>query len=167
MPWLFTFEDVHFESFYCTSISENQNDDEQIVVENVPCTSAQAEIYPEFSLTTALNDQELHSNSTPQIDFISNQKNNSKGSNSNIDLEILNLDIPRLFVKFVPNSNDYRSLEWICSCKSGKRTVGCCTHVASVIYYLACGHKNEKVPMPGLKLNSLLIPICLNSEDYD
>ncbi|RNA11729.1 hypothetical protein BpHYR1_034182, partial [Brachionus plicatilis] len=68
---------------------------------------------------------------------------------------------------FVLNSNDYRSLEWICSCKSGKRTVGCCTHVASVIYYLACGHKNEKIPMPGLKLNSLLIPICLNSEDYD
>lgn len=69
-----------------TSISENQNDDEQIIVKNVPCRSAQAEIYPEFSVKTALNDQELHSNSNPQIDFISNQKNNSKGSNSNIDL---------------------------------------------------------------------------------
>ncbi|RNA21078.1 hypothetical protein BpHYR1_049991, partial [Brachionus plicatilis] len=41
---------------------------------------------------------------------------------------------------FVPNSNDYKSLELICSCKSGKRTVSCYTHVASVIYYLACGH---------------------------
>ncbi|CAF0901913.1 unnamed protein product [Brachionus calyciflorus] len=39
----------------------------------------------------------------------------------------------KVFVKYVPNSNNYDTLEWICSCKSGRRTVGCCTHVASVI----------------------------------
>ena len=73
----------------------------------------------------------------------------------------------KVFVKFLPDSNDHNSLEWICSCKSGKRTVGCCTHVASVIYYLACGHRCEKIPTPGLRLNSILIPVCLNTEDYD
>ena len=73
----------------------------------------------------------------------------------------------KVFVKFVPNSNDHQTLEWICSCKCGKRTVGCCTHVASVIYYLACGHRQEKIPIPGFRLKSLLIPVCLNEGDTD
>ncbi|CAF0970388.1 unnamed protein product [Brachionus calyciflorus] len=73
----------------------------------------------------------------------------------------------KVFVKLLPNSNDIKSLEWVCSCKSGKRTVGCCTHVASVIYYLECGHRNKIIPTPGIRLNSLLEPICLNTEDSD
>jgi hypothetical protein len=27
--------------------------------------------------------------------------------------------------------------DWYCTCKSGKRTVGCCSHIASVVYYLS------------------------------
>ncbi len=34
--------------------------------------------------------------------------------------------------------------EWMCTCKSGKRTVGCCSHVASVIYYLSNGRYTNK-----------------------
>jgi hypothetical protein len=37
-------------------------------------------------------------------------------------------------------ANDSNSIkDWICSCKNGRRTVGCCSHVASVIYYLSHG----------------------------
>lgn len=75
-----------------------------------------------------------------KIDVQEVTENNCKIISSEIHSRHSNSVKYKVFVKFVPNSNDYRSLEWICSCKSGKRTVGCCTHVASVIYYLACGH---------------------------
>jgi len=42
-----------------------------------------------------------------------------------------------VFIKYKPNINDIRSNEgWIRTCKNGKRTVGCCSHVASILFYL-------------------------------
>eukprot|EP00732_Lithocolla_globosa_P005480 Lithocolla_globosa_v1_NODE_5693_length_1200_cov_12.183406.p1 type:complete len:195 gc:universal NODE_5693_length_1200_cov_12.183406:739-155(-) len=36
---------------------------------------------------------------------------------------------------------------WCCSCKPGKRTVGCCAHVASVVWFLGYArHNNYKPP---------------------
>ncbi|CAF1079292.1 unnamed protein product, partial [Brachionus calyciflorus] len=37
----------------------------------------------------------------------------------------------KVFVKFVPNINEVNAIEgWYCTCKSGMRTVGCCSHIA-------------------------------------
>jgi hypothetical protein len=42
------------------------------------------------------------------------------------------------FITYNVKTNNANSISnWICSCKSGKRTVGCCSHVASLIYYLS------------------------------
>jgi hypothetical protein len=42
------------------------------------------------------------------------------------------------FITYSINTNDPEPIkDWICTCKSGKRTNGCCSHVASVIYYLS------------------------------
>ena len=45
-----------------------------------------------------------------------------------------------------------------------EKELGCCTHVASAIYYLSCGHRQERIPIPGLRFNSLLIPVWINEE---
>ncbi|CAF0943683.1 unnamed protein product, partial [Brachionus calyciflorus] len=37
---------------------------------------------------------------------------------------------------------------WYCTCKNGTRTVGCCSHIAAIIYYLGCGRYLEKVENP-------------------
>jgi hypothetical protein len=42
------------------------------------------------------------------------------------------------FINYSTNSSDHNAIkDWICTYKSGKKTVGCCSHVASVIYYLS------------------------------
>ena len=49
-------------------------------------------------------------------------------------------------------------LDYICSCKSGRKQVGCCIHVASYIFYLSYGRYREKeIRSPGKYLNSVLI----------
>ena len=39
------------------------------------------------------------------------------------------------FITYNTNTNSID--DYICSCKSGRRTVGCCSHVATVIHYLS------------------------------
>ncbi|GFQ71916.1 uncharacterized protein TNCT_419411 [Trichonephila clavata] len=44
------------------------------------------------------------------------------------------------------------NIEWYCQCKVGARVVGCCTHVASVLWYLGywChNHTQKKTPSLG------------------
>jgi hypothetical protein len=44
----------------------------------------------------------------------------------------------RLIIVYTPNNNDVSSiLGWRCSCFAGKRKVGCCSHIACVIFYLS------------------------------
>jgi hypothetical protein len=47
-------------------------------------------------------------------------------------------------------------LAWICSCKSGRRIVGCCSHVATVIYYLSWA-KYHTLKFPAEHLNLMFI----------
>lgn len=49
-----------------------------------------------------------------------------------------NSNIYHTYVSYKPNENSYKGIDgWICTCKSGKRTVGTCSHIASVIYKLS------------------------------
>lgn len=65
----------------------------------------------------------------------------------------------KLFIKYLPNKNDYKAIDsWVCSCKVGLRTVGCCSHIASVIYYMSYAkYSTNPIPNPGKRLNSFLI----------
>ena len=51
---------------------------------------------------------------------------------------------------------------WYCECKNGARTLGCCCHVAALIYYLANARHitHQSLTKPAFFLNS----IFLNSE---
>eukprot|EP00732_Lithocolla_globosa_P002581 Lithocolla_globosa_v1_NODE_1737_length_2368_cov_6.677182.p1 type:complete len:254 gc:universal NODE_1737_length_2368_cov_6.677182:1067-306(-) len=35
---------------------------------------------------------------------------------------------------------------WYCQCGAGRRTVGCCAHIAAVIWYLSCARHNKYKP---------------------
>ncbi|CAF1091243.1 unnamed protein product [Brachionus calyciflorus] len=70
------------------------------------------------------------------------------------------------FVSFKPYSNNLDNLSWICSCKTGKKTLGCCSHVAALIYFMGYGRFNlENIPKAGMKLKNIIIPILNDTDD--
>ncbi len=59
---------------------------------------------------------------------------------------------------------------WLCKCKNGERTLGCCAHVASVIYYFAYGRYQESIKTPAAFLTNLFPhanPILHESSDEE
>ena len=74
-----------------------------------------------------------------------------------------------VYVKYQTNSNSVDAIEsWYCTCKAGMRTVGCCSHVASIIYFLSYGKYLEHIPNPNSKLTSIFpasnYKICLQKK---
>ena len=62
----------------------------------------------------------------------------------------------KVYCRYKPNINEVDAIEsWYCTCKTGMRTVGVCSHVASVIYYFAHGKYLETIPTVGRKLLSI------------
>jgi hypothetical protein len=41
------------------------------------------------------------------------------------------------------NSQSHLDFQWLCRCKNGLRTVDCCSHIASIIYYLGYARHHE------------------------
>ncbi|RNA21719.1 vacuolar sorting-associated 13c [Brachionus plicatilis] len=74
----------------------------------------------------------------------------------------------KVFVRFKPNSNQLDDITWVCSCKTGKRTLGCCSHIAALIYFMAIGRFNiTNIPKPGLRLKDVIIPIAYDSDENE
>ena len=55
----------------------------------------------------------------------------------------------------------------ICSCKSGLRTVGSCSHSTAIMIFLSYGKYLDKLPQPGFRLNSFLVDAHLANEESD
>ena len=74
--------------------------------------------------------------------------------------------------EYKPNSIGYASIQrYCCECPNGKRTVGCCSHVAAVIYYLSNGRYESKIIRPAeilskLYINNNIVP-CINQDSDD
>lgn len=67
-----------------------------------------------------------------------------------------NSAIYRSFIKYLPNSNEPCAISsWYCNCLCGSRTVGCCSHIASIIYYLSFARHDSdlKYKFPAAHLN--------------
>ena len=48
----------------------------------------------------------------------------------------INSVIYSVIISYLPNINEASSITaWKCTCKVGNRKVGCCSHVATFIYY--------------------------------
>jgi hypothetical protein len=62
----------------------------------------------------------------------------------------------RVFCKYSPYSDTVDGIEsWYCTCKAGMRTVGCCSHIATIIYYLSYGKYLDHIPNPSSRLTSI------------
>ena len=59
-------------------------------------------------------------------------------------------------MKYATNVQGIDSIESsYCTCKNGSRTVGCCSHVTSIIYYYACGKYLSNQADPAGKLRDI------------
>ena len=70
-----------------------------------------------------------------------------------------------VYVKYMPNAKNSEYMSWVCSCMSGLRTCGCCSHVASFIYYLSFARfQSDPLKKPGCSLDRVLI--SLNKDEF-
>lgn len=74
-----------------------------------------------------------------------------------------------LWIKFVENGTSPSSIiSWYCQCKTGARTVGCCSHVATVLWYLSFArHNPNEVPKKRDLGEGILDALELCAEDSD
>jgi hypothetical protein len=59
-----------------------------------------------------------------------------------------------VFIRYNPQI--HLNIDWCCDCPVGLRTVGCCSHIASIIYYLGYARHVED-PHPAVQL-TLIFP---------
>jgi len=57
-------------------------------------------------------------------------------------------------MKYKPNSVGI-SGQYACECANGRRTVGCCSHIAAIVYYLAHARYLSKLLKPAEILNKM------------
>lgn len=69
----------------------------------------------------------------------------------------------KCFIEYQPNSIGYSGiLRHCCDCANGLRTVGCCSHIATVIYYLSNARYKSRIIKPSKILSQLF-----SSSDVD
>ena len=71
----------------------------------------------------------------------------------------------QIVIEYVPHSTNADDVSWRCTCKNGKRTMGCCSHITCIIYFLSYGKYQNELKQPGVSLNDILK--CLNESDTD
>lgn len=66
----------------------------------------------------------------------------------------------KTYIKYLANVDDETGIdEWYCTCPSGSRTVGCCVHITSIIYYLSCLKHFTEIPSPAGDLSTFFSKI--------
>ena len=79
----------------------------------------------------------------------------------------------RCFVKYKPNTIGISGLlEYTCDCTNGSRTVGCCSHIAAIVYYLAHARYLSKILKPAEILSKMfqqdrIMPVIEDDSDED
>ena len=62
----------------------------------------------------------------------------------------------RCFVEYKPNSIGVSGIQrYACECANGRRTVGCCSHIAAVVYYLSHVRYSLKIVGPAVIISEL------------
>ena len=79
----------------------------------------------------------------------------------------------RCYLDYAPNSTGLIAIRrHYCECAYRRRTVGCCSHVAAVVYYLSLAHHHTRIIRPAEILNSLFhdgaaVPVIDENSDED
>lgn len=76
-------------------------------------------------------------------------KENDKILRMKIHSRHINRKTYHSYIEYEPNSIGYTAIKrYSCDCANGNRTVGCCSHVAAIIYYLPNGRFQSKILRP-------------------
>ncbi|XP_058810622.1 uncharacterized protein LOC131675604 [Phymastichus coffea] len=68
----------------------------------------------------------------------------------------VNRKVYKCYIDYKPDTFGLNGIQrYTCDCPNGLRTVGCCCHVAAVIYYLALARYDNKIFKPAEKLTTL------------
>ena len=79
----------------------------------------------------------------------------------------------RCYIDYVSNSHGVEGIKrHYCECKSGARTVGCCSHIAAVLYFLANARYRYRIIRPAEILTNLFrhdpsVPVIADHSDDD
>ncbi len=72
-----------------------------------------------------------------------------------------------VMIKYIPNIDCATSIKaWGCTCHSGLRTVGCCSHIASIIYFLSYAKYLDEIAIPGKRLINSIITNEVENDDF-
>lgn len=68
----------------------------------------------------------------------------------------INRKIYKCYVQYHPNTTGYAGIKnYVCDCPNGLRTVGCCSHIATIIYFLSHARYLSKIVRPAQILSTL------------
>ena len=74
----------------------------------------------------------------------------------------------RIYVDYVAESDGIEGIRrYWCECPNGNRTVGCCSHIASAIYYLSYARYLPSISRPAEMLSDLFLPNDADTESSD
>ena len=146
MPWLYSDGSYLIFANKQTFLTKNNNKLIAVVIQSRHCNNTKYKLFVEYT----------------DIDSVDAIKGNNNLFFIFISFLRVYLFIKKCFVSFL--------LGWTCSCMVGKRTVGCCSHIATTIYFLAYARHFDfdlKESNPGSFLDSLLVTIGSDSEEED
>ncbi|CAF0869461.1 unnamed protein product [Brachionus calyciflorus] len=107
------------------------------------------EVYDSLNLDQELNTSDLNPNEINQeIDDDDGKKAIKKNS---------------IFIQYDPKIENDNAID---ECRNGARTVGCPSHISSLIYYLSIGRYSQNLKIPGKDLEKIFsMPCTLESSD--
>ena len=84
-----------------------------------------------------------------------------------------NIRTYKCYVQYEPNKNEINGIKrYCCNCAKDNRTIGCCSHVAVLIYYVSHERFLSRIIKPSDHLTSLfdmndVVPIKNEDSDED
>ena len=101
-----------------------------------------------------------HFNSNGKLEILINRNSIKDHDNSILVASIQSRHIRKMkygvVIAYKPDIKDITSIySWTCTCKVGKRIVGCCSHVAAIVFYLSFGMYQKDLKKPGMHLNRI------------
>ena len=105
--------------------------------------------------------EHLNSEGLYEFEFVPEEKNLVKVK---LNSRHLSSTIYTIFIEFDKNDSKEPIKSWCCDCKSGLRTVGCCAHVASVMWYLGVVKNKTNLIKP--IFSTYLPTFCKNARQY-
>jgi hypothetical protein len=114
----------------------------------------QYDIYIKYNARNTISDEEFKEHISNEIKIEKGNRDSQESENNSSNKSSFKSDWESI-------------LGYICSCKSGLRTVGACSHTTAIMLFLSYGKYLDKLPQPGFRLNSFLVDGKIENEENE